>query len=158
MGFLDKAKKMAEKAGPLIDKATPHARTVVDKAGQQIDRRTGGKYHDKIEQVGQTVGEYADKRMATDGTAPAAADDGFPPVPPPADADDGFPPTPPPADGFPPTPPPADGFPPPPPATTPPAGTGETFPAAGGNTGTADPAETMTPPASPDTATDRPTP
>ena len=34
MGFLDRAKKLAEKAGPLIDKAAPHARTAVDKAGQ----------------------------------------------------------------------------------------------------------------------------
>jgi hypothetical protein len=83
MGFLDKAKKMAEKAGPLIDKAAPHARTAVDKAGQQIDKRTGGKYHDKIEQVGGKVGEYADKRMAAGGTRPATADDAFPPAPPP---------------------------------------------------------------------------
>jgi MT0933-like antitoxin protein len=83
MGFLDKAKKMAVKAGPLIDKAAPHARTVADKAGQQIDKRTGGKYHDKIEQVGQKVGEYADRRTAAGGTGPAAADDAFPPTPPP---------------------------------------------------------------------------
>jgi MT0933-like antitoxin protein len=138
MGFLDKAKKMAEKAGPLIDKAAPHARTAVDKAGQQIDKRTGGKYHDKIEQVERQVGEYAEKRMAAGGTAPSA-DEGFPPTPP---ATEGFPPTPPATDGFPPTPPPA---------------TGETFPAA-------DPAEasgptgTTTPQPDPDAPTDRPAP
>jgi hypothetical protein len=84
MGFLDKAKKMAEKAGPLIDKAAPHARQVADKAGQQIDKRTGGKYHDKIEQAGAKVGELADKRMASGGTGPAGTtDDTFPPAPPP---------------------------------------------------------------------------
>jgi hypothetical protein len=102
MGFLDKAKKMAEKAGPLIDKAAPHARTVVDKAGEQIDRRTGGKYHDKIDQVGQKVGDYADKRTAAGGSA---ADEGFPPTPASATPGEGFPPTPPPAA----TPPAADG-------------------------------------------------
>ena len=128
MGFLDKAKKMAEKAGPLIDKAAPHARTAVDKAGQQIDKRTGGKYHDKIEQVERQVGEYADKRMAAGGTAPTA--------------DEGFPPTPPAADGFPPTPPSA---------------TGETVPAADpaearGPTGTTRPQP------DPDAPTDRPAP
>ena len=84
MGFLDKAKKLAERAGPLLDKAAPHARTAVDKAGEQIDKRTGGKYHDKIEQAGQVVVDYADERMAADGTGPAARDDGFPPTPPPA--------------------------------------------------------------------------
>jgi hypothetical protein len=112
MGFLDKAKKLAERAGPLLDKAAPHARTAVDKAGEQIDKRTGGKYHDKIEQAGQVVVDYADERMAADGTGPAARDDGFPPTPPPAA-------TPPAAT----PPPPAASAPPagPPPAATPPA-------------------------------------
>jgi hypothetical protein len=84
MGFLDRAKKLAEKAGPIMDKAAPHAQKVVDKAGQEIDKRTAGKYHDKIEQVGAKVGELADKRMAADGTSPAGTTDGtFPPTPPP---------------------------------------------------------------------------
>jgi hypothetical protein len=146
MGFLDKAKKMAEKAGPLIDKAAPHARTVVDKAGQQIDRRTGGKYHDKIEQVEHKVGEYADKRMGAGGNAPAAADEGFPPTPPPADTASGFPPTPPPA-----TTPPADT-----PADTPAADKGDGFPTAAGSAEASGPAGTPTP--GPDAPTDRPTP
>jgi hypothetical protein len=128
MGFLDKAKKMAEKAGPLIDKAAPHARTAVDKAGEQIDKRTGGKYHDKIEQVGRQVGEYADKRMAAGGTAPTG--------------DEGFRPTPPAADGFPPTPPPA---------------TGETFPTADPAEASG-PTGTTTPQPDPDAPTDRPAP
>jgi hypothetical protein len=132
MGFLDRAKKMAEKAGPLIDKAAPHARTVVDRAGQQVDKRTGGKYHDKIEQVEHKVGEYADKRMAAGGTAPAAADGGFPTTPPPAT----------PAGGIPATPPPA---------------TGEAFPAAGG-TGAGGPAGSATPQPDPEDPTDRPSP
>jgi hypothetical protein len=147
MGFLDKAKKLAVKAGPLIDKAAPHARTAVDKAGQQIDKRTGGKYHDKIEQVGEKVGEYADKRMAANGTGAAPAEDGFPPAPPPAAT--------PPADSAGPTgttppattPPADDGFPPtPPPATTPPADS-------------ASPTGTTPPPAAdPNAPGDRPTP
>ena len=108
MGFLDKAKKLAGRAGPMLDKAAPHARTAVDKAGQQIDKRTGGKYHDQIEQAGEAVVDYADKRVAADGTGSAGSDGGFPPTPPPAA-------TPPAA-----APPPAAT---PPSATTPPAAT-----------------------------------
>ena len=108
MGFLDKAKKLAGRAGPMLDKAAPHARTAVDKAGQQIDKRTGGKYHDQIEQAGEAVVDYADKRVAADGTGSAGSDGGFPPTPPPAA-------TPPAA-----TPPSATT---PPPAATPPAAT-----------------------------------
>lgn len=103
MGFLDKAKKLAEqaaeKAGPLIDKAAPHAQNAVDKAGQQIDRRTGGKYRDKIEAVEAKVGELAEKRMAgrggeAAGAAPAAgAADEFPARPEPVDASAGSAPT-----------------------------------------------------------------
>jgi len=88
MSFLDKAKKLAEqaaeKAAPLLDKAAPHAQDMVDKAGQQIDKRTGGKYRDKIEAVEAKVGELADRRMATrDGGAETAAvaDDAFPAQP-----------------------------------------------------------------------------
>jgi hypothetical protein len=130
MGFLDKAKKLAERAGPLIDKAAPHARTAVEKAGQQIDKRTGGKYHDKIEQAGHAVGDYADKRMAASGSGAQPTDDGFPPTPPPA--------TTPPADTR-----PADT---PPSAATPPADT-------------AGPTETAPQPAAanPNAAGDRPT-
>jgi MT0933-like antitoxin protein len=106
MGLFDKAKKMAEKAAPLLDKAAPHAREAMDKAGQQIDKRTGGKYHDKLEQAEEKVGELADKRMAANGTAAATADDAFPATPPAATAD-AFPATPAGAttdDGFPATP------------------------------------------------------
>jgi MT0933-like antitoxin protein len=70
MSLFDRAKQWAEKAQPLIDKAAPHARSAVGKAGEQIDKRTGGKYHNTIEQVGQKVGEYADKRSGVSGTAP----------------------------------------------------------------------------------------
>ena len=88
MGLFDKAKKLAEKAGPVIDKAAPHAREAMDKAGQQIDKRTDGKYHDQLEQAEEKVGELADKRMAANGTAAATADDGFPASPTAATADD----------------------------------------------------------------------
>ena len=131
MGFLDKAKKLAGRAGPLLDKAAPHARTAVDKAGQQIDKRTGGKYHDQIEQAGEAVVDYADKRVAADGTGSVGADDGFPPTPPPAA-----------------TPPAAA---PPPPAAPPPAATRPADDA--GATGTTAPRA-----ASPDQPGDGPTP
>lgn len=87
MGFLDKAKKLAQqaavKADPLIDKAAPHAGKVVDKAGAQIDKRTGGKYRDKIDAAGAKVGEFTEKRAARRDVEPGPGD-GMPPVPPPA--------------------------------------------------------------------------
>ena len=111
MNFLDKAKKLAEqaaeKAEPLIDKAAPHARKVADKAGQQIDKRTGGKYHDRIEAVEAKVGEYADKRSARRGgteqdEAQVWPDPSAPVTPPPVTPP---PVTPPPTPPTPPTPP-----------------------------------------------------
>ena len=51
----------------------------MDKAGQQIDKRTDGKYHDQLEQAEEKVGELADKRMAANGTAAATADGSRPP-------------------------------------------------------------------------------
>ncbi|MCP3800275.1 hypothetical protein NLX83_13505 [Allokutzneria sp. A3M-2-11 16] len=66
MGFLDKAKELAnqakdkvgplaeqakEKAGPLAEKAGGAAARGVDLAASKLDRATRGKYHDKIENV-----------------------------------------------------------------------------------------------------------
>ncbi|GAA0802715.1 antitoxin [Spirilliplanes yamanashiensis] len=43
MSFLDKAKDMAEKHDDKVDQG-------IEKAGDQIDQRTGGKYADKVDQ------------------------------------------------------------------------------------------------------------
>lgn len=70
MGFLDKAKqaveqakdkagplaeKAKEKAGPLAEKAGDIAAKGVDAAASGVDKATGGRYHDKIENVSSKV-------------------------------------------------------------------------------------------------------
>ncbi|GGM82071.1 hypothetical protein GCM10012275_60880 [Longimycelium tulufanense] len=66
MGLLDRARELAgrarEKAGPLAEKVGPLAERAggmaakgVDVAAQRIDRATGGKYHDRIENVSHKV-------------------------------------------------------------------------------------------------------
>ncbi|MDQ4117610.1 MAG: Rv0909 family putative TA system antitoxin [Actinomycetota bacterium] len=66
MGFLDKAREAAEnaldkagpalekakeKAGPAFEKAKEKAGPALDKAAAQVDKATGGKYHDQIDGV-----------------------------------------------------------------------------------------------------------
>lgn len=59
MSFLDKAKNFAEqakgKAGELADKAGPHAGKGIDAAKSSLNKATGGKYHDQIENYGNKV-------------------------------------------------------------------------------------------------------
>ncbi|MBE9373934.1 antitoxin [Saccharopolyspora sp. HNM0983] len=59
MSFLDKAKDLANqakgKAEELADKHGPTAAKGVDAAKSQLDKATGGKYHDKIEGVNSKV-------------------------------------------------------------------------------------------------------
>ncbi|GAA0512304.1 hypothetical protein GCM10011581_02610 [Saccharopolyspora subtropica] len=59
MGFLDKAKELAQqargKAEELAEKAGPSAVKGIDAAKDRLDKATGGKYHDKIETVSHKV-------------------------------------------------------------------------------------------------------
>ena len=55
MGFLDKVKGQAKDA---VDKHGDKIATGVDKAGDAIDKKTGGKHHDKIVK-GQTQAKDA---------------------------------------------------------------------------------------------------
>lgn len=61
MNFLDKAKELAGqargKAGEFVKKAGPSAVKGWDTAKSRLDKATGGKYHDKIENVSSKVGE-----------------------------------------------------------------------------------------------------
>ena len=59
MSFMDEAKKMADKHDEQVDQA-------FDKAGDQVDQRTGGKYS---EQVDRGVDE-AQKRTGEGDTQP----------------------------------------------------------------------------------------
>jgi hypothetical protein len=72
MGFLDKAKELADqakgKAGELAEKAGPGASKGLDAAKERIDKATGGKYHDQIESVSNKVGGVLHKEQ--DGQTP----------------------------------------------------------------------------------------
>ena len=81
MGFLDKAKELAQqartKAEDLAEKAGPNAAKGLDAAKSGLDKATGGKYHDKIESVGGKVegmlhrGQQSQDGSSTDkGTTP----------------------------------------------------------------------------------------
>ncbi|GAA4884694.1 antitoxin [Saccharopolyspora cebuensis] len=52
MGLFDKAKDLANQA---MDKAGPGASKGLDAAKTRLDEATGGKYHDKIENVSGKV-------------------------------------------------------------------------------------------------------
>jgi len=62
MGFLDKLKGMTGKA---VDRHGDKISKGVSKAGDVIDKKTGGKYTDKIKQGEQKVDDSLD---ALDGT------------------------------------------------------------------------------------------
>ena len=59
MNFLDKAKEMAQqarsRAGEMAEKAGPSAAKGLDAAKSRLDKATGGKYHDKLENVSNKV-------------------------------------------------------------------------------------------------------
>lgn len=60
MGFMDKAidygEQAMDKAAPLLEKASVLAAQGLDAAASSIDKATGGKYHDQIEDVSGKVG------------------------------------------------------------------------------------------------------
>lgn len=64
MSFIDKAK---EKAGELAHKAGPGAAKGVDSAKAQLDKATGGKYHDRIENVSGKVQDALKKAQGGNG-------------------------------------------------------------------------------------------
>jgi hypothetical protein len=74
-----KAKVVAEKSGDKIASG-------VDKATDKIDKKTGGKYHDKLEKVDKLASKLDKDRVETDapaeGSSPAedTNDDETPPT------------------------------------------------------------------------------
>ncbi|WP_433871286.1 antitoxin [Saccharopolyspora sp. CA-218241] len=70
MGLFDKAKDLANQA---MDKAGPGASKGLDAAKTRLDEATGGKYHDKIENVSGKVEKAInrdDKGGGTEGPGP----------------------------------------------------------------------------------------
>jgi antitoxin protein of toxin-antitoxin system len=85
MGFLDKlkgtakevqekAKEVKEKAVETIDEKSPQIKGGINKAGEFVDKKTKGKYSDKIAKGTQQAGAAVDKIKAEDagpeGTTP----------------------------------------------------------------------------------------
>jgi vacuolar-type H+-ATPase subunit H len=56
-----------EKAAPYIEKAVPYAVKGVEAAVSTADKATGGRYHDKIENVSQLVGDALNRNGKVDG-------------------------------------------------------------------------------------------
>ena len=81
MGVLDKVKQLfgqakdkatdvagdvADKAGDVASKAGEVAATGVEKAAEGVDKVTGGKFHDKIDDVSNKVEGALDKDKGTE--------------------------------------------------------------------------------------------
>ncbi len=87
MGFSDRLKELGEKAK---DAATEHKDQInqaVETAGVVADRKTGGKYRDKIHRATQKTGEYVEKvtgegDVKDEGTGESKAGPPPPPSPP----------------------------------------------------------------------------
>lgn len=65
MGLMDKAidygEQAMDKAAPLLEKAGVLAAQGLEAAASSIDKATGGKYHDQIEDVSGKVGGMLDR-------------------------------------------------------------------------------------------------
>jgi hypothetical protein len=110
MGFLDKFRSRATEA---VDKHGDKIASGMDKAGQFVDKKTGGKHHDKIEKAKSRAGEaldrldgknddIADERPGTQSTPPTS-----PPSPPSSTPPSGSTPPNPPSSTPPSSPPPS---------------------------------------------------
>ena len=84
MGLSDRLKDLRTKAEDTVVERKDQIQQTVQKVSQAADERTGGKYHDRIEQVGTKASGYVeqlDRERASDG---AAAGDAAPGEEPPA--------------------------------------------------------------------------
>jgi hypothetical protein len=64
MGLLDKAKDM-------LMKNSDKAKGAVDKAGDMVDKKTGGKYAGQVDSVQDKAKDMLDKQAAAPATPPA---------------------------------------------------------------------------------------
>jgi hypothetical protein len=110
MGFLDKFKKKATEA---VDKHGDTIASGLDKAGAFVDKKTGGKHHDKIEAAKSKAESALEKLDGKDDDIDNEPTTNPPPSDPPASPPPSDPPTKPPPSTDPPTKPP--------PSTDPPA-------------------------------------
>ena len=77
MAFADKLKDLRSKAEDAVVERKDQIEQAVQKAGAAADQRTGGKYHDKIEQAGGRAVGMVDslKRSDQPGDEPPPAAD-----------------------------------------------------------------------------------
>jgi MT0933-like antitoxin protein len=99
MGFADRLKDLKTKAVDATVERSDKIHEAVEKVATTADARTGGKYHDKIQQAGAKAGSLVDGLAASDqaeaaasagaaGSAPAEPAASAEPAPPAAPADD----------------------------------------------------------------------
>ncbi|WP_111511557.1 antitoxin [Mycobacterium kyogaense] len=74
MGFLDKAKDLLSKNADKVD-------TVIDKAGDLVDKKTQGKYTSTVDKVQEAARKAVSDQTGQPGT-PGQPDAVKPPVPP----------------------------------------------------------------------------
>ena len=88
MSLKDNLGKIAGKAKVVAEKSGDKIASGVDKATDKIDKKTGGKYHDKLEKVDKLASKLDKDRAATDAetteateaTPPAVSDTDTPPT------------------------------------------------------------------------------
>ena len=89
MSLKDNLGKIAGKAKVVAEKSGDKSASGVDKATDKLDKKTGGKYHDKLEKVDKLASKLDKDKEA--GAADAAATDATDPaaevVPPEAEGD-----------------------------------------------------------------------
>lgn len=60
MGFLDDAKKLAEKTGELAAEHSDQVKQGLDKVEDLADKATGGKYTDQMDSAGDKAAGFVD--------------------------------------------------------------------------------------------------
>ncbi len=70
MGLFDKLKKNADKAKDLAEKNAGKIADGVDKATDMVDKKTKGKFTDKLDKVDKAAKDFADKSNDGDTTPP----------------------------------------------------------------------------------------
>jgi hypothetical protein len=74
MSLKDNLAKVAGKAKVVAEKSGDKIASGVDKATDKIDKKTGGKYHDKLEKVDNLASKLDKTKEADAGAAAADAD------------------------------------------------------------------------------------
>jgi hypothetical protein len=72
MALKDNLGKIASKAKVVAEKSGDKIASGVDKATDKIDKKTGGKYHDKLEKVEKLASTLDKDKQAHAGAADAA--------------------------------------------------------------------------------------